>query len=592
MKRTLALNPPTLLAAGCLALTSVPALAANECKLQYGYHTGSGLNRQDHTSEVSMNAGEDKTYDRSNLNFVKNIGTNKVDVTLEGAFDNKFTLDKDKRNPTSGFYMTPVTLKKFSCTYGASAVSATTAEQLVAQLKQANTSVNQIAQQVKTQFNLTGQQVAALLKAAGYSASQVAGALASAFNATGAQVATWLKAAGYAGDQVAAALKSQFDATASQAAAWLKSAFDATGAQIAAWLKAAGYAGDQVAAALKSQFDATASQAAAWLKSAFDATGAQIANWLEAAGYTGEQVATALKAQFNATAAQAATWLKSVFNASAQQLALWLRNAGYSLIQVAQALDQLDVEPGQAMAALKQAFGTTWTEVVNAYKTLEVALGPTNCGAAGCNRGAEILKVAGAKAEEAIKALKDVYNLSESAARQIAQSVFDLSGPALDLAMAAAGYAAKSASTAVAGTMKLNYVLIGDSFKACNRYPSTRTYDPLPLPPTGSPLTVTLLGNDALGTASLVNDWPLGTLHKIRERGPCFLVIDVVVPSTARVGASGRAVVMAGNSPGPSFGWQVGPIPTPPRAPIVQQPSPPLVCPIGTRIDPNTNRCV
>jgi hypothetical protein len=548
MKRTLALNPPTLLAAGCLALTSVPALAANECKLQYGYHTGSGLNRQDHTSEVSMNAGEDKTYDRSNLNFVKNIGTNKVDVTLEGAFDNKFTLDKDKRNPTGGFYMTPVTLKKFSCTYGASAVSATTAEQLVAQLKQANTSVNQIAQQVKTQFNLTGQQVAALLKAAGYTASQVAGALASAFNATGAQVATWLKAAGYAGDQVAAALKSQFDATASQAAAWLKSAFDATGAQIA--------------------------------------------NWLEAAGYTGEQVATALKAQFNATAAQAATWLKSAFNASAQQLALWLRNAGYSLIQVAQALDQLDVEPGQAMAALKQAFGATWTEVVNAYKTLEVALGPTNCGAAGCNRGAEILKVAGAKAEEAIKALKDVYNLSESAARQIAQSVFDLSGPALDLAMAAAGYAANSASTAVAGTMKLNYVLIGDSFKACNRFPSTRTYDPLPLPPTGSPLTVTLLGNDALGTASLVNGWPLGTLHKIRERGPCFLVIDVVVPSTARVGASGRAVVMAGNSPGPSFGWQVGPIPTPPRAPIVQQPSPPLVCPIGTRIDPNTNRCV
>jgi len=447
------MNPrPTPTTSALLALAAAiatPAWGANECKVEYGYFTGSGPSRQDHTQTVTMNAGQTLGVNRSSMNFVRNTGTNKVDVTLTGALSNKFTLDKNQRNPGAGPYLTPVTLVSLLCTHGATAAAPSTPEQLVNQLKQANASAAQIAQQLKSTFNQTGQQVANLLKLAGYGTTQVAAALASTFNATGAQAANWLQAAGYTGEQVAAALKAQFNASAAQAATWLKAEFNATGAQVAAWLQAAGYAGDLVAAALMAQFNASAAQAAAWLKAEFNATGAQVAAWLQAAGYAGDQVAAALKAQFNATAAQAAAWLKSAFNATTPQLAQWLRNAGYTLVQVAQALEQLDIDPAQAMAAARQAFGASWTELVNAYRTLIAVLQPTNCGAAGCNQGAQLLKLAGAKAEEALKALKDVYNLSESAARQIAQTVFGLTGSALEQTLVAAGYAAQQFAGAV-----------------------------------------------------------------------------------------------------------------------------------------------
>jgi transcriptional regulator with XRE-family HTH domain len=531
------------------AAIASPAWAANECKVEYGFFTGTGPTRQDQTQTVNLNAGQTLSVNRSNMNFVRNTGGNKVDVTLTGAISNKFTLDKDQRNPSAGFYLTPVTLVSLHCTHGATVSAPSTPEQLVNQLKQANAGVNQIAQQLKTTFNQTGQQVAGLLKAAGYGASQVAAALASAFNATGAQVAAWLKAAGYTGEQVAAALKAQFNATAAQAAGWLKDAFNATGEQVAAWLKAA--------------------------------------------GYTGEQVAAALKAQFNATAAQAAGWLQSAFNATTQQLAQWLRGAGYTLVQVAEALDQLKLDPAQAMAAVRQAFNATWTEAVNAYRAFVVVLQPTYCGVTGCNQGAQLLRAAGAAAADALKALRDAYNLSESAARQMAQGVFGLAGQAIDTALAAAGYAATQANRAVAEAMELRYVLLGSSFRECGRYPSGTIYgtgggtQPLPLPATGTAQVVTFIGNTALAAATAINDLPAGARYVIRERGPCFFVADITVPSTAREGVSGRGVLMSSAQPGPGFAWRVGPVPSTGGTPIyVPRPAP--SSPLRTEIDRTT----
>lgn len=589
------------------AAIASPAWAANECKVEYGYFTGSGFNRQDKTETVNMNAGQTLSVNRSNLNFVRNTGNNKVDVKLEGAVNNHFTLDKDKRNPTGGFYLTPTKLVSLLCTHGATVSAPSTAQQLVNQLKQANTSVNQIAQQLKTTFNQTGAQVADLLKAAGYTGAQVAGALKatfdatasqtagwlkSAFNASGAQVADWLKAAGYTGAQVAAALKAQFNATASQAAGWLKSAFNATGAQVSDWLKAAGYTGEQVAAALKAQFNATASQAAGWLKDAFNATGAQVATWLKAAAYTGEQVAAALKAQFNATAAQAAQWLQSAFSATTQQLAQWLRSAGYTLVQVAQALEQLNLDPAQAMAAVRQAFNVTWTEAVNAYKTFADALRPTTCGAAGCITGAQLLQAAGASAAEAIKALKDAYGLTEAAAQQIARNIFGLTGQAIDAALVAAGYVARETTRVVAAAMELRYVLHSSNFTACNSYPGGRIYgigggtEPLPLPATGTPQKVTFIGNAALAAASTINDLPSGTSYTIRSRGPCYFVADITVPSSARDGASGQGVVMSSAQRGPNFSWRVGPVPASTTPIYVPRPATSLS--LRTNIDQTT----
>lgn len=588
--RTIVIRPALLALAAALA---APVWAANECKVEYGYWTGSGINRQDKTETVNLNAGQTLSVNRSNLNFVRNTGDNKVDVKLKGAANNHFTLDKNQRNPTALFYATPTTLESLLCTHGATVSAPSTPQQLVNQLKQAGTSVNQIAQQLKTTFNQTGAQVAALLQAAGYSASQVAAALASAFNATGAQVAAWLKAAGYTGEQVAAALKAQFNASASQAAGWLKDAFNATGAQVTAWLKAAGYTGEQIAAALKAQFNATAAQAAGWLKEAFNATGEQVAAWLKAAAYTGEQVAAALKAQFNATAAQAAQWLQSAFSATTQQLAQWLRSAGYTLVQVAQALEQLNLDPAQAMAAVRQAFNASWTEVVNAYNTFADALRPTNCGAAGCNQGAQLLQAAGAAAAEALKALKDAYGLTEAAALQIARNVFGLTGQAIDAALAAAGYVGRQANRVVAESMTIKYVLHGSAFTSCNNYPGgTRIYGvggsagPLPLPATGTPQAITFIGNAALAAASAINDLPAGTRYTIRSRGSCYFIADITVPTTAAQGVSGRGVLMSASQPGAGFDWRVGPVPAS-TTPIFVQP-PAARSPLQTRIDETT----
>ncbi|HLF24516.1 MAG TPA: hypothetical protein VI565_11390, partial [Burkholderiales bacterium] len=236
-------KPTALLVLFAATLATSQAFGANECKVEYGYHTGSGTNRQDKTATENIDAGATETVNRSGMNYVKNLKNNKVRVTLAGAADNDFTLDKNQINPGVGFYLTAVQLKTLKCLAQASAPAFGSPEQMLAALKQANTAASEIAKQLKNTFNLAESQVAALLKGAGYSAAQVAAALKSAFNATGAQVAGWLKAAGYTGEQVAAALKSAFNASAQQAGGWLKTAFSATGAQIADWLQAAGYTG-------------------------------------------------------------------------------------------------------------------------------------------------------------------------------------------------------------------------------------------------------------------------------------------------------------------------------------------------------------
>ncbi|GAB4122567.1 MAG: hypothetical protein Fur0014_21740 [Rubrivivax sp.] len=77
--RTIVVRPALLALAAAL---TAPAWAANECKVEYGFFTGSGFNRQDKTETVNLNAGQTLSVNRSNLNFVRNIGTNKVDVKL------------------------------------------------------------------------------------------------------------------------------------------------------------------------------------------------------------------------------------------------------------------------------------------------------------------------------------------------------------------------------------------------------------------------------------------------------------------------------------------------------------------------------
>ena len=284
---------------------SMPSIAANECKIQYGYHTGSGKNRQDIIKTTYINKGATKTINRSNLNYVKNLKSTRVRFYLDGA--SNVTLGKDQVNPLPpSYYLSQVKLVKVTCLNNASGNNSTP-NAMVSAMKAAGKTASAIAVALKNTFNQTRNQVAQLLKNAGYAANQVAAALKSAFNATATQVAQALKVAGYAANQVAAALKSAFNATATQ---------------VAKALKAAGYAANQIAAALNSAFNASATA---------------IAKALKAAGYTLDQVAAALKQGLKLTRQQTEAALKA---------------AGYAASQIKAVLDRLY---GQAATATGRA---------------------------------------------------------------------------------------------------------------------------------------------------------------------------------------------------------------------------------------------
>jgi hypothetical protein len=553
-----------LLLAGGAASLALPAHAADECKVEIGYHTINNVGlRTDQTAEIAIDLGERKQVDRSRMNYVKNVKNQKVRVNLDGAAipTPEFDLDQNQRNPLVLFYTTQVTLDWLEC-------RPNSPNQLLEAMKAAGKSATQIAQALKDTLGQNAQQVAGALKAAGYTAAQIA--------------------------------------------AGLKGAFDASAATAAQALKAVGYTGAQVAAALKAGFDASAQTAAAALQAAFAAGGEQVTAWLAAAGYTGAQLAAAAKSAFSATAAQAAQWIRAAENAGIAQMAQWLQAAGYALGQVADALEAYN-DLGGTVAALKQAFGASAEQLVAALRAAATPIG--NCGPAGCDTLGRALRDAGYNATVTLAALRTGFGLTVQAAHAMLVSIFEQSATAIERTLAAAGYTAQQiaqvmgaagdrAADAIAGgvaagrgaidgaaasTMTIEYMMLGIGTLDCSRYPAERFYNPVPLPPGARDWRITLRGSQALGAATAVNGWPSGTTATIEQRGPCFLIVRMNVPAGAREGTTGQAVVMAGTQPGPRLNWRVGAVPVPPRAPEVVGGKPVGVCP--GRIDPVTNRC-
>ena len=532
---------------GSLSLgISEPVLAANECKIQYGYFTGSGFSREDNTQTVFINTGDTSNINQSNLNFVKNLKTPRVKFFLTGPGVNDVTLDKDMVNPLAitGFYLTPTTLVKAECLNTSSNNQPQTPAILVNTMKAAGATVDAIAMALKNTFNLGKTQIAQALKVAGYAVGQVAGAIKSVFNATATQVAQALKAAGYAVGQIAGAIKSAFNATASQ---------------VAEALKAAGYAAGQVASAIKSAFNATAAQVAqalkaagyavgqiaAGIKSAFNATAAQVAQALKAAGYAAGQVAAGIKSAFNATAAQVAQALKaagyavgqvaagikSAFNATASQVAEALKAAGYTA--------------GQAAGAIKSAFNATAAQL------------------------AQALKAAGYTLDEIAKVMKQLSNLTrEQAEKALKAAGYTLSQikTALDSLY---GQVVTTTGKVLAGAMKISNFFHGQYpyslvSKQCYWPTGPVLYgvsNPIPLPNNNRPTVVTITGNNLL-TASTISGLPAGSSVRITGRGNCGIQLEVRVPRTAALNARGTAYIMAGTQRGPGFSYIVGPVPS------------------------------
>ncbi len=282
------------------------AFSADECKIKYGYHTGSGQNRNDREKIAYIDLGDTLPINQSNMNYVKNLRTPKVKFYLQNA--QNVTLDKNFQNPPALFYPNQVKLVKAKCLPPGS--NAQTPAAMAQAMKLAGNTASQAANAIKNWFNASRKQVAIALKQAGYTVDQIAAGVRSAFNSSRKQVAIALKQAGY---------------TVSKVAAGVRSAFNASRKQVAIALKQAGYTVDQIAAGIKSAFNANAEQ---------------IAKALDEAGYTAQQITSALKS-LGYPAEMVAIAMLGVSNFTEEQLRSLLVTANYALAQINEALNNL-----------------------------------------------------------------------------------------------------------------------------------------------------------------------------------------------------------------------------------------------------------
>jgi hypothetical protein len=389
-------NRHRLAVAVATCLLAGAAHAANECKVEYGYHTGSGFTRQDQRKTIDLDSGETRTINQLQMNYVKNLYDHKVQVALAGALNNNFSLNRNQVDPPLGYYLTPVTLKSLKCLATSSDAALGSPEQLIASFKAASRSASEIAQALKSTFNLGAQQIAQLLRSAGFTAADVAAALKSAFSTTPTQIAGWVKAAGYSGQQTVAALRAGVRASAGDTATAVKSAFAATGEQFSAWAKSAGYSGQEVAPALDGVF-----------------------------GFAIERCALLLRKDFAATATL---------------LARWLRATGFAVTDCARALEIHDFTPEQILAAYRLGLQTSADEAVGIQKQLQTIITNINCTRTSCRQPGERMRAAGFPATDTLRALRAHFSLQIKAADEVARYAFGLTLSAADQALVAAGY--------------------------------------------------------------------------------------------------------------------------------------------------------
>ena len=247
---------------------SIPALAANECKIKYGWNTGNSLagTFENDSKTIYLNKGQTKTINKSRMNYVKNLKIRKVKFYLSsGASD--VTLDKDKRNPLVGTNINTPKLDKVKClntsTSSSSGSSVTpTPAQLVQTLKNQGVAVKDIAMQLKNTFNKSKNDIAKLLKGGGFTKNQIAGALKNGLRANATQTGSALKAAfSNISRKVGAEVLKGVNFSVSQIMFALKSAFNANIEQTVKAMRDAGFTNqsqvNQVGEAAKQIFNAS-----------------------------------------------------------------------------------------------------------------------------------------------------------------------------------------------------------------------------------------------------------------------------------------------------------------------------------------------
>jgi hypothetical protein len=208
-------------------------------------------------------------------------------------------------------------------------------------------SSEEIGDALKAEFNLNIFQMTEIFQQKGMSVDETARMLKHTYNATGQAAAAALTQAGY---------------TAIETASQLKTLFNATGENAAKWLQQAGV-------------DATSTAEA--LIAAYSVSGETIVKWLINAGYSASDAAGAVVAKLAATGKQVATWLKKAGVSakktaqalkakvadSGKKVLRWLREAGYTRTPVVRAIRDVFSSNSTAIAKWMREAGYSWTQV-------------------------------------------------------------------------------------------------------------------------------------------------------------------------------------------------------------------------------------
>ncbi len=300
---------------------------------------------------------------------------------------------------------------------------------------------------------------------------------------------------------------------------------------------------------------------------------------------TPQALVNALKAS-NVAVKQIALQLKSNFNKNGKQIIQLLKSSGFSIEIIIKGVgDALNANTSTILVWLKQSNYTAY-HVVKAFLKLKSGITNKNCNRNDCKIVAGWFKLAQFPSRDTLRALTSNFNLTPQASFNIATDVFNLTGQVLTNTLRYAGLTAariaaliaaannaagnvvsqtrNSTNRAIARAMDLRFVLHGTGFLNCNQAPGytkrfgISTYPNLPLPNNNRRFSVTFLGNEAMAGATRINGLPRGIRATISQRGPCYIVVDFVVPPSVRAGRSGTASIISGTTMGPRFRFVTG----------------------------------
>ncbi len=350
-------------------------------------------------------------------------------------------------------------------------------------------------------------------------------------------------------------------------------------AQLISTLNAVNQTSAQIALALQTHFNLGAAEIAnllinagfpinevtQTLRNALGVTAAEAINILHATGSSMQQVATTVRTAFNASTADMVSGFLQ-FWASVDNLQCTATSCPPMLAsRLAELRTALSTQPQEFANAVASGLRTHFHVDAQRCAALLDAIGQIS------REMAQIAMIAaGYLADQVSAALNFVYGTGTFIVAQTAT-----------IAIGAASSAVEAGQSASADSLNLVYVVHGE-YRQCTM-PARDIFGldtvipkPLPLPPNNQITTITLgfsgpkigrasvnVAAPAIATVSALTGFPAGVNAMIREKGSCFIIVDVMVPGSTPSGANGKANVMVGGQSGPAFDWTIGNTPSP-----------------------------